>query len=96
MSNNLGLDTVEAPRRLKRWTDKYTPDRIAAIVKQLRESDKWLSDSEEHCDGRSQAYYRAECLIDLVIENSDIQKYELQRRTWPENGGYRWAIKRRT
>lgn len=91
---DIALGEVEPPRRLSRWVDKFTDEQIKAIINQLRNG-KWLSDSKESCDGRSQAYYRAEALIERVVTLSDIERYQLQRRTWPENGGHRWAIRLR-
>lgn len=85
---------MEVPRRLKRWVDKFSADRIAAIAAQL-DNGRWLSDSGELCDGRSQANYRAEALIERLVESSDLERYQLERRTWPENDGHRWAIRKR-
>lgn len=89
-----GFDTVEIPRRLSRWVDKFSDERLAAILAQLQDR-KWLTDSTELCDGRTQAYYRAEALIERLITISDHESYQFQRRTWPDNGGHRWAIKLR-
>lgn len=93
-SDDSGLDTVEVPRRLNRWVDKFSELRLQKIVAQLRDG-KWLSDSGEICESRSQAYYRAEALIERLVQRGDYAAFEFKRRTWPESGGHRWAIKLR-
>lgn len=89
-----GLDTVEVPRRLNRWVDKFSEERLAKIAAQLKDY-KYLSDSGEVCETRSQAYYRAEALIERLVNRGDYAAYQFQRRTWPVDGGHRWAIKLR-
>lgn len=74
--------------------DKFSEPRLQKIVAQLKDG-KWLSDSQETCESRSQAYYRAEALIERLVQRGDYSAFQFQRRTWPENGGHRWAIKLR-
>jgi hypothetical protein len=89
-----GMVEVDAPRRLKRWVDKFSAEQLEAIVTQLHNGN-WLSNSEEVCESRSQAYYRAEALIEKIVSASDLERYMLERRTWPEKDGQRWAIRLR-
>jgi hypothetical protein len=94
LSDTGGLSEVESPRRRKGWIDKFSDGQLENIVTRLGDG-KWLSDSGEHCISRSQAYHRAETLIEKVISISNYERYRLERRTWPENGGTRWAIRLR-
>lgn len=74
--------------------DKFSEQTLANILIQLSHG-KWLSAGTELCDSRSQAYYRAEALIERLVERGDYASYQFQRRTWPEDGGHRWAIRLR-
>ncbi len=94
MDPDSGFESVDVPRRLKSWADKFSSERLTVIVTQL-ENGKWLSDPKELCDTRSSAYYRAESLIAKLVIRSEYESYMFQRRTWPENGGHRWAIRLR-
>lgn len=93
-ADSTGMVEAEVPRRLNRWVDKFSPKQLEKIVTQLKDG-KWLSTSDEVCESRSQAYYRAEALIERLLGISDLERYELQRRTWPVDGGQRWAIRLR-
>jgi hypothetical protein len=84
---------VEPPRRLKRWVDRFSPQQLEAIAKKLREGST-LTDATELCESRSQAYYRAEALIE-ALGHIGLERYLLRRRTWPENGGQRWSVQMR-
>lgn len=95
MGSDTGMGLIETtpPRRLSRWVDRFTPDELKALAKKL-ESGNWLSDETEICESRSQAYYRAEALIE-ALTHLGIERYRFHRRTWPVGGGQRWAIRLR-
>lgn len=93
-TQSTGMVEVEAPRRLKRWVDRFSTVEIKAIAEKLSNG-TWLSDESEICESRSQAYYRAEALIERIVTTTPLERYQLERRTWPVDGGQRWAIRTR-
>jgi hypothetical protein len=87
----VALVEVEPPRRLARWVDRFTESDLKRITQRLKAA-AWLTNPDEHCESRSQAYYRADALI-RALSPYGLQPWQLTRRTWPEAEGHRWAIK---
>lgn len=89
--NTGGLAEVQPPRRLNRWVDRFSQADLEVLAERMQ-SGNWLSDESEICESRSQAYYRAEALIE-ALSHLGIERYRFSRRTWPVEGGQRWAIR---
>jgi hypothetical protein len=82
-----GLSEVDPPRRSRRRPSRYSPTRIAAISRQLKNG-KWLTDCKAY-RSRSAAYHQADTLFRYLDAGS------LERKTWSEADGFHWAIRQR-
>jgi hypothetical protein len=89
-----GLKEAVPPRRLGRWVDRFTVKDLELIRSRLESKTHPWMESEELCESRSQAYYRAQALIEVLV-HVGLDSWRFQRRTWPDGGGTRWAIRLR-
>ena len=86
------LKEIEPPRPKVGRATNYSGARLKEVRKQLR-SGRWLSDFKTY-PKRGAANWQAECLI-CALERDGQSREQMQRRTWPEGGGFKWAVRRR-